>query len=85
MSLSATDLLKRLAEAGYFQSTNSDAELFRRTVVDQLHTEPQQALEALLNAGYVDLDHGATDDPVNYLDRWRLTLTQRGLTALLDV
>lgn len=85
MGLSATDLLKRLAESGYFQSTNSDAELFRNAVVDQLHMEPHQALEALVNAGYVDFVRGPTDHPVDYLDRWRLTLTKRGLTALLEV
>jgi hypothetical protein len=84
MSLGATDLLKRLAELGYFHSTKFDPELFRSLVADQLHMEPHQALQMLVNAGYVEMDHGPNTHPISHPDRWRLTLTNRGLTALLE-
>jgi len=55
MNLHAAEILKRLAETGYFRSAVCDAEQFRRTVADQLHLEPHQALQLLVHAGYVEM------------------------------
>ncbi len=84
MSLCAIDILKRLAETGYFRYTGYDAEKFRRTVSNQLNLEPHQALQLLVHAGYVEMDHGPNPHPMSYIDRWRLTITKSGLAALLD-
>ena len=83
MSLCADDILKRLAETGYFRYTGYDAERFRRTVSDQLNLEPHQALQLLVHAGYVEMVHGPNLHALSYNDRWRLTLSKCGLAALL--
>jgi hypothetical protein len=84
MDLQAKEILKRLAELGYFSHISHDSALFNRAVIEHMNVKPHLAFEALVKAGYVNADHGPHPHPVSYNDWWRLTLTKEGLAALLD-